>query len=63
MGFSFKGDAQCEAPTVLDVLAAPSNAFLHGGSRRAEPDGIRQTTGRDVGRTAELAAAWTGGES
>lgn len=62
-GFFFKGDATSGAPTVLDVLAAPSNAYLRGRSRDTQPDGIRQANGNEVGRTAELAVSWTGGES
>lgn len=62
-GFFVKGDAKSAAPTVLDVLAAPSNAYLRGGMREVEPDGIRQANGGEVGRAVELAVAWTGGES
>lgn len=62
-GFFMRGTAGSGMPTVLEVLAAPSHAFVRKEGRDAEPDGIRQSTGRDVGRTAEMAAAWTSGES
>ena len=62
-GFFVKGNSASELPTVLEVLSAPSNAFLRKNVRDAEPDGIRQSTGHDVGRTADLAVAWTAGES
>lgn len=62
-GFFVRADAACGDPTVLEVLAAPSNAYLRKAARDVEPDGIRQSTGRDVGRTEELVAAWTTGES
>jgi fatty acid desaturase len=62
-GFFMKGDRKNDRPTVLEVLAAPSNAFLHGGRRGVHPDAIRIQTGREVGRRAAMAVAWTGGES
>jgi fatty acid desaturase len=62
-GFFLRGTAGSKLPTVLEVLAAPSNAYLRKDGRDAEPDGIRQSTGREVGRTMVSAAAWTAGES
>lgn len=62
-GFFMKGNRASDAPTVLEVLAAPSNAFLRGSNRNVHPDAIRIKTGREVGRRAELTVAWTGGES
>lgn len=62
-GFFVRGSAASKWPTVLEVLAAPSDAYLRKDGRETEPDGIRQSTGREVGRTAETAAVWTAGES
>jgi fatty acid desaturase len=62
-GFFLKSDATNDWPTVLEVLAAPSNAYLRKEQRAAEPDGIRQSTRGEVGRVVEVAVGWTGGES
>jgi fatty acid desaturase len=63
-GFFFKGDVSNEHPTVLQVLARPSHAYLRrpaAGNR--QPDHIRQTTAEEVGSIGQISDAWLGGES
>jgi fatty acid desaturase len=63
-GFFFKGDVSNDNPTVLQVLAKPSHAYLRrdeAGDR--QPDGIRQTTADEVGAIGGISDAWLGGES
>jgi fatty acid desaturase len=63
-GFFFKGDKATSDPTVLDVLARPSQTYLRRGqTAAAEPDGIRQRTAEEVGSVGALAETWRGGES
>ncbi|HEY3394480.1 MAG TPA: fatty acid desaturase [Lacipirellulaceae bacterium] len=63
-GFFFKGDRAKSDPTVLDVLARPSQTYLRRGrTESAEPDGIRQRTAEEVGSVGALVDTWHGGES
>jgi fatty acid desaturase len=63
-GFLFKGDKSSGHPTVLDVLARPSRAYLRGASTGVpQPDGIRQQTAEEVGSVGALVESWHGGES
>jgi len=62
-GFFFKGDSRSEAPTVLDVLAKPSRAYLVGHGSVEGPNDIRHTTADDVGSIGDLVETWHGGES
>jgi hypothetical protein len=62
-GFFFKGDSRSDAPTVLDVLAKPSRAYLVGHGSAEGPNDIRHTTADDVGSIGEVVETWHGGES
>jgi fatty acid desaturase len=66
-GFFLRGTLGQEYPSVLDVLTAPSHAYLRSQSETtvtAElPDSIRQISGAEVGRTAEHEVVWSHGES
>jgi fatty acid desaturase len=64
-GFFVRGTLGSEYPSVLDVLTAPSHAYLHSkkGVPDAVPDSIRQISGSEVGRTAGLVSTWSHGES
>jgi hypothetical protein len=62
-GFFFKGDRTSGNPTVLDVLAKPSQTYLRRRTGAAEPDGIRQRTAEEVGSVGALVETWHGGES
>lgn len=62
-GFFFKGDSQSPAPTVLDVLAKPSRAYLMGTESLGESSGIRHSTADEVGSIGELIQTHRGGES
>jgi fatty acid desaturase len=61
-GFFFKGSRTSDHPTVLEVLAAPSQTYLHGRAG-AVPNGIRRTTAQEVGSTGVCSEAWSCGES
>jgi fatty acid desaturase len=62
-GFFVKGDRASENPTVLEVLAAPSHAYLRSPTNNAPPNSIRQTMAIEVGSTSPYSEAWSGGES
>jgi fatty acid desaturase len=62
-GFFFKGDRTNQHPTVLEVLAVPSNAYLKNPASSAVSDGIRQSTAQEVGAVEIPVATWHGGES
>lgn len=62
-GFFFKGDPRSKAPTVLDVLARPSRAYLAGKATLVGSSGIRSSTAEEVGNIGALADTDRGGES
>jgi fatty acid desaturase len=63
-GFFFKGNRISSDPTVLDVLARPSQTYLRRGrSETVETGGIRQQTAEEVGSVGALVETWHGGES
>jgi hypothetical protein len=63
-GFFFKSDPATSDPTVLEVLARPSQTYLRRGrTESGEPDGIRQRTAEEVGSVGALVETWHGGES
>jgi fatty acid desaturase len=62
-GFFFKGRHGENLPTVLDVLAKPSHAYLRGPMATEKSIEIRQSTVDEVGSADEYAESWRGGES
>lgn len=62
-GFFVKGDRRSQAPTVLDVLAKPSRAYLAGRATLVGSSGIRLSTAAEVGNIGALVDTDRGGES
>jgi fatty acid desaturase len=51
-GFFFKRNPESDDPTVLDLLAAPSDRYLRGSAESRDSDAIRNDTLSDVGGSA-----------
>jgi fatty acid desaturase len=63
-GFFVKGSRDNDYPTVLNVLAAPSHAYLRGRNHGEQmPNGIRQLAVEEVGSGDGIAESWRAGES